>query len=60
MSSNREGSRDFSHCLQKFSLNGASDFFSNVKCPDDEIDLEEHRVFRSCLTLDSVICLPLL
>ena len=58
MSSNREGGRDFSHCLQ-FSLNLGTVvvfcflfcfvlfFLFYGKCPD-EIDLEEYRVFCSC------------
>lgn len=49
MSSNRNRSRDFSRWLAVFSKwGGASDwafFFPSDKCPDDELDLEEHRVF---------------
>ena len=44
MSSHRDGGRDFSQCLQFFLVIFFFFFFSGT-CPDDEIDLEEYRVF---------------
>lgn len=43
MSSHRDGGRDFSQCLQFFLV--IFFFFFSGTCPDDEIDLEEYRVF---------------